>query len=154
VLCVHAAKHEWAQLGMLRDIATLVQFDLDWNWIVTEARRLGILKILQISVLAVHELFAIDLPAAVQSRSLVRAVELADTVMSKLQKNHEPNTESVQYFRSQLQTRERWRDQARFVWRLATTPGVEEWKAIQLPGQFFALYRGVRIARLMRRFTT
>jgi Uncharacterised nucleotidyltransferase len=154
VLCVHAAKHEWAQLGMLRDIATLAQFDLDWNWILTEARRLGILKILQVSLLAVHELFAIDLPAAVQSRSLVRAVELADTVMSKLQKNHEPNTESVQYFRSQLQARERWRDQARFVWRLATTPGVEEWKAVRLPNQFFALYRGVRIARLARRFTT
>ena len=154
VLCVHAAKHEWAQLGMLRDIATLAQFDLDWNWIVTEARRLGIQKILQVSVLAVRELFAIDLPAAVQSRSLVRAVELADTAMSKLQKNHEPNTESVQYFRSQLQTRERWRDQARFVWRLASTPGVEEWKAVRLPDRFFALYRGVRIARLARRFTT
>ena len=154
VLCVHAAKHEWAQLGMLRDIATLAQFDLDWNWIMSEARRLGILKILQVSLLAVRELFAIDLPAAAQSRSLVRAVELADTVMSKLQKNHEPITESLQYFRSQLQTRERWRDQARFVWRLVSTPSVEEWKAVRLPDRFFALYRVVRVARLLRRLST
>jgi hypothetical protein len=31
VLCVHAAKHEWAQLGMLRDIAALALLDLDWG---------------------------------------------------------------------------------------------------------------------------
>ncbi len=41
VLCVHAAKHEWAQLGMLRDIATLARLRLNWNWIESEARRLG-----------------------------------------------------------------------------------------------------------------
>jgi Uncharacterised nucleotidyltransferase len=160
VLCVHAAKHEWAQLGMLRDIATLGQFDLDWNWIVTEAHRLGILKILQVSLLAVRELFAIDLPATSQLESVVpevaekRTAEKALAVVASLQRNHEPNTESLQYFRSQLQTRERLRDRVQFVWRLATTPGVEEWKAVRLPDQFFALYRGVRITRLMRRFLT
>jgi len=152
VLCVHAAKHEWTQLGMLRDIATLAQFDLDWNWIVTEARRLGILKILQISLLAVRELFAVDLPATLQSRSLVRAAALARTVVKNLPKNRESDTESLQYFRSQLQTRERLRDRVQFVWRLATTPGVEEWNTVRLPDRFFTLYRGVRIARLMKRF--
>jgi len=42
VLCVHAAKHEWSQLGMVRDIATLERLRLDWQWIMAEARRLGI----------------------------------------------------------------------------------------------------------------
>jgi hypothetical protein len=155
VLCVHAAKHEWAQLGMLRDIAILGQFDLDWNWIVTEAHRLGILKILQVSLLAVRELFAIDLPATSQLKPVVgSAAEKALAVAASLQRNHEPNTDSLQYFRSQLQTRERLRDRAQFVWRLATAPSVEEWNQIRLPDQFFALYRGVRIARLMRRFLT
>ena len=152
VLCVHAAKHEWSQLGMLRDIATLAQFDLDWKWIITEARRLGMLRILQISLLAVRELFFVDLPAGAQSRSFVRAVELADTVVSKLQKNHGPHTESFEYFRAQLQMRERLRDRGKFVWRLATTPGVEEWNAVRFPDRYFPLYGGVRIARLMRRF--
>ena len=153
VLCVHAAKHEWAQLGMLRDIATLSQFDLDWNWIANEARRIGIIKTLQISLLAARELFALGLPATMQSRPLVRgAVELACTMVSKLQKDQEPDTESLQYFRSQLQTRERWRDRTQFIWRLATTSGVQEWQAFEMPDRYFALYRGVRIARLVRRF--
>ena len=155
VLCVHAAKHEWAQLGMLRDILTLMKFDLDWSWIVTEAQRLGIFKILQVSLLVVRDLFFIDLPEALQSTPVFRgAVELAHTVVRKLQSNHEPGTESLQYFRRQMQMREKWRDRAQFIWRLSTTPSVQEWEAIRMPDPLFGLYRGLRIARLMRRFVS
>jgi hypothetical protein len=151
VLCVHAAKHEWVQLGMLRDIAALMNFDLDWNWIVAEARRLGIIKILQVSLLAANKLFNVscrkELPSANEDTA-----ELASAVVSRLQHNYEPDTESIRYFRAQLQSRERWLDRARFVWRLATTPSVQEWESIQIPDRYFAAYRGVRIARLMKRF--
>ena len=155
VLCVHAAKHEWAQLAMLRDILTLTQFDLDWAWIIAEARWLGISRILQVSLLAVRELFSVDLPEAVESMPISRGVaELASTVVMNLQTNQEPDIESLQYFRAQLQTRERWRDRAQFIWRLATTPSVQEWEAIRIPDRFFALYRGLRIARLIRKFVS
>lgn len=153
VLCVHAAKHEWSQLGMLRDIATLANFNLDWNWIVAEARRLGILKILQISLLAVGELFDAAWPMQLRS-PLQGAMALASAVVARLQHNYEPYTESVRYFGAQLHTRERWRDRVRFVWLLATTSSIQEWQAVQIPDRYFALYRGVRIARLMKRFLT
>ena len=152
-LCVHAAKHDWSQLAMLRDIAALAGFDLNWNWIVAEARQLGILKILQVSLLAASKLLNSSLPAQLPSVTPGSA-ELASAVVSRLQRNYEPDTESIRYFRAQLQTRERWRDRARFVWRLATTPSVQEWQAAQIPDCCFALYRGVRIARLMKRFLT
>ena len=151
VLCVHAAKHEWAQLGMLRDIAALANFNLDWRWIVAEARRLGILKIVQVSLLAADKLFNVSLQPQLPLANQGTA-EIASAVLARLQLNYEPDTESIRYFRAQLQTRERWRDRARYVWRLATTPSVQEWKAIKLPDRYFALYRGVRIARLMKRF--
>lgn len=150
-LCVHAAKHEWAQLGMLRDISALAQFDLDWNWISTAAHRLGILKMLQASLLAAEQLFNLSLCTRLPSPSR-GAAELASVMVAQLQHDYEPDTESIRYFRAQLQTRERWRDRARFVWRLATTASVQEWQAVQIPDRYFALYRGVRIARLMKRF--
>ena len=153
VLCVHAAKHDWAQLGMLRDIATLAQFQLDWNWIFSEARRLGILKILQVSMLAVGDLFHASLRTQLQSATQ-GADELASAIVRRLQHNYEPDTESTAYFRAQLQTRERWRDRGRFVWRLLTTPSAQEWQAVQIPDPYFVLYRGVRICRLMKRFLT
>ena len=150
VLCVHAAKHEWAQLGMLRDIAALANFNLDWNWIVDEARRLGILKILQVSLLAVSKLFNLSPPGEVPSENQGVA-ERASNVVLRLQRNYEPDTKSIRYFRAQLETRERWQDRARFVWRLATTSSVPEWQAVQIPNRYFVLYSGVRIARLMKR---
>jgi hypothetical protein len=152
-LCVHAAKHEWAQLGMLRDIATLTNFNLDWDWIIAEARRLGILKILQVSLLALGELFSVFLVPQLRPR-VKGAAELASAVVAGLQFDPEPNTESIRYFRAQLQTREQWRDRVRFIWRLATTPSVQEWQAVHIPDRYFALYRAVRIARLMNRFLT
>jgi hypothetical protein len=150
-LCVHAAKHEWSQIGMLRDIAALTSFNLDWDWIFGEARRLGILKILQISLLAVREVFSVTLSARLPS-PIAGAAETASAILGRLQQDHEPDTESVRYFRAQLQTRERLRDRAQFVWRLATTPGVEEWKALRIPDHYFVAYRGVRIGRLIKRF--
>jgi hypothetical protein len=150
VLCVHAAKHEWAQLGMLRDIAALAQSDLDWNWIAAEARRLGILKLLQISAWAVREAFGMELPDSQFGRPISGATELASAVVARLQNNYQPVTKSFGYFRSQVKTRERLRDQAQFIWRLATTPGVEEWNAIRIPDRCFALYRVVRLARLLK----
>jgi len=153
VLCVHAAKHEWAELGMLRDIATLANFNLDWDWIIAKARRLGILKILQVSLLAVSDLFHASLQTQLPSATRGTA-ELASAIVARLQHNYEPDTESTRYFRAQLQTRERWRDRARFIWRLLTTPSVQEWQAVQIPDPYFVLYRGVRIGRLMKRFLT
>ena len=154
-LSVHAAKHEWAQLGMLRDILTLTQFDLDWKWITAEARALGISRILQVSLLAVRELFSVDLPEAVESIPVSRgAAELPSTVVMNLQTNREPNLESLQFFGAQLQTRERWRDRAQFIWRLSTTPSVQEWESIRIPDRLFMLYRALRFARVMRRFVS
>jgi hypothetical protein len=150
-LCVHAAKHEWSQIGMLRDIAAVTSFNLDWDWIFGEARRLGILKILQISLLAVREVFSVTLPARLPS-PIAGAAETASAILGRLQQDYEPDTESVRYFRAQLQTRERLRNRAQFVWRLATTPGVEEWKALRIPDHYFVAYRGVRIGRLIKRF--
>jgi hypothetical protein len=152
VLCVHAAKHEWSQLGMLRDISTLARFELDWPWIAHEARKLGIVRILQISLWAASELFHIqlldmlnqDLPFSVDS-------DLVAQVIQNLQNNQEPETESIRYFRCQLRIRERWSDRVQFLWRLLTTPSVAEWQSIRIPDRLGGLYRVVRIGRLMKR---
>jgi hypothetical protein len=50
-----------------------------------------------------------------------------------------------------LGLRERRQDRWRYAWRLATTPGQGEIEAIALPESLFALYRAVRIARLLRK---
>jgi len=150
VLCVHAAKHEWAQLGMVRDIATLAHFELDWEWIAAEARRLGILRILQISLVLARNLLSSELPLKFFP-SLREAEELSAIIQSRLTNRAPAETESLRYFRAMMRVRERWRDRARLAWRLASTSSVGEWQTIGIPDSFFFLYGGVRMFRLIRR---
>lgn len=153
LLCVHAAKHEWSQLGMLRDISALAQLDLDWEWIADQARRLGIAKIVNVSLLCATQLLGLVLPKITELGTRgFDASKVVAAVIDNLRQNRQPQTESIPYFRRQAQLRERWRDRARFAWRLATTPSLAEWQMIRLPDALFPLYRGVRIGRLLKRF--
>jgi hypothetical protein len=149
VLSAHAAKHGWEHLGMLRDIARLTKLDLDWRWVMTEAKRLGILRILTISLLLARNLLNCEMPAAVQPDSL--SEEMACRFEIELRAGHHNDTESANYFRTMIALRQRRRDQLRFGWRLLTTPSVSEWKSAQLPDRIFSFYRGIRAARLLTR---
>jgi len=150
-LCVHAAKHQWAQLGMLRDLTALSQLEIDWDWVLEEARRLGITRILLLSLLLAEELGAelpvvlATLPEVVECRQSTAAIQ-ANVVDAR-----ELHPESAAYFRFMLQLRECWQDRARILWRLVVTPSISEWTAVRVPDALFPLYRGVRLFRLLRR---
>ena len=153
VLCVHAAKHEWSQLGMLRDIATLARLDLDWGWIHAEARRLGILRILAVSLSLAGSLFGLNFSVFSRFQTEIGTVrEIAAAIQSKTVAGIEDATESLRYFRAMMQLRERWQDRLRFAWQLVATPSVGEWQAVRIPDSLFPLYRGVRAIRLLKRF--
>lgn len=153
VLCVHAAKHEWAQLGMVRDIAALAGLDLDWNWIDAEARRMGIERIVAVSLRLAEAFCALDLSALPLIPKVMSGTANDATVIAhRIAAGVEGNTESFHYFRAFIYLRERWQDRLRMAWRLGTTPSVGEWQTVRLPDSVFSLYRGVRMFRLMNRF--
>jgi hypothetical protein len=175
VLCVHAAKHVWIQLSWLCDIAQLAKSrQLDWTAIQDEARRLGIERIVNLNLLLAHKLLGSPLPPATQKRSLRSAndpqpnchserseesavgrnCETADEILRIIERSTHYDTESLPYFRLMMRLRERRRDRARFLWRLAVTPSVSEWSAVHLPKPLQPLYRLVRLSRLIKRFAS
>jgi hypothetical protein len=155
VTCVHAAKHEWSRLGMLRDIAALGGLDLDWNWVEHEARRLGIVRIVLISLLLARDLLGYQLPDDFGvGHDIGICEQLANGFQRRLRNGDQPDTDSLDYFRTMLRLRERWQDRARFAVRLAITPGVREWHSLSIPDRLFPMYRVVRGIRLLRRFCT
>ena len=122
VLCVHAAKHEWSQLGMVRDIATLARLKLDWQWIMAEARRLGIERIVAVSLELARTLLGLGLPQAFAFHPAILDGEaLACDIGKRMSRGEERDIESIRYFRSMMNLRERWQDQVRFAWRLVST---------------------------------
>ena len=152
VLCVHAAKHGWSQLGMVRDIAALARFEPDWQWIMAEARRLGILRIVAVSLELARTLLGLELPEDFAFQSAIPDVEtLAGDFRNRMSRAEEPATDSIRYFRSMMSLRERWQDRIRFAWRLTFTPSVGEWHAVSLSDRLFPLYRVARVLRLAQR---
>jgi hypothetical protein len=150
VLCAHAAKHLWMRLSLLADIAQLAQC-IDLNWIVIQARaaQLGMQRIVAVCFLLAQYWLGYGMPTSVEPDEAAKSI--AEEVGAILTSDADFDMESPAYFRLMLQLRERQYDKARFLWRLLTTPGPGEWKAVRLPDALFSLYRTVRMARLIKR---
>src|SRR5256886_7603399 len=151
VLCVHASKHAWTQLSWIREIGELSKSQLlDWVAILNEAERLGIRRILAVSLALANNLFGAEIPEAVQGYAQRDdEVEIiVRRVLPLLSQEEKLDPESVSYFRLMMDARERWQDRARFLWRLAVTPGPGEWSVIGLPAPPVPLDRPVPVFRL------
>lgn len=154
VLCIHAAKHQWMHLGMIRDIATAATLAMDWEQVMHQARRLGIERMVLVSLLLAQNLLGCTLPGMIANNPGVPVSNrLAMAIGADLRSpERETIPESITYFRAIARLRERWSDKARFLARLALTPSVNEWETVRLPDKLFPMYRGVRAFRLIKRF--
>jgi hypothetical protein len=157
VLAAHAAKHVWGRLIWLCDLAHIIALpDLNWPWIASQAKTLGMVRILRISIQAAHRLLGVAVPKAASGFFFADDDPVADAVTEEIHAHlfseASYNVESFSYFRLMLRLRERSSDRRRFLHRLILTPGPSEWDAVRLPAPLFPLYHLVRLARLTARF--
>jgi hypothetical protein len=151
VLSLHAAKHTWGRLAWLSDIARLMSLpSLDWEWIGAQATDLGIVRLLQVSMLTANRLLNASIPAAAKRifRQDGATTALAKKIETHIVGTSAFNVESLAYFRLMMRLRERPADRLRFLARLTFTPGPSEWAAVRLPGFLSPLYRLIRLTRL------
>lgn len=151
ILSAHTAKHVWGRLIWLCDLSRIILLpELDWQSIAEQARKLGIVRILRVSLLLTSRLLRVDIPRGAELH-LGRDSD-ADSLASEIEVHitaaEEFNVESVAYFRLMMRLRENRRERVRFLSRLILTPGPGEWAALRLPDTLFPLYRVVRLWRL------
>ncbi len=148
VLCVHAAKHQWSRLSMLRDVAEMAKHEeIDWPKLHATATSMGIARIVATSFLLANRLLEAPLPPfPVPNFSGEKS--LSQTIRF-LVSGTDSEIDSPKYFRSWLGLRERWRDRIAFLWRLAITPGIGEWQAVRLPESLAHFYFLARVWRLL-----
>ena len=154
VLSAHAAKHVWGRLIWLCDIARIMSLPcLDWSWIGSQARTLGIVRILRVSMFLANQLLGVTIPLAAQANlpKDPEALSLVEEIQPHIASESLYNVESLAYFRLMMRLRERPADRLRFLQRLVFTPGPSEWQAVRLPAPLFPLYRLVRLSRLAAR---
>lgn len=153
-LCVHGAKHLWKRVCWVRDIAGLLERPkLDWGYVRQEAERLGIRRIVGVSVELARRLLGSSPEVARQSSVLTDSADrnLCQELLQPGFEHDELDTESFAYFRWMLRLRERASDRMRFLSRLALTPSIGEWQVVNLPEPLFPLYRAIRVGRLAGR---
>jgi Uncharacterised nucleotidyltransferase len=154
VLCLHAAKHLWMRLMWLSDIAeTLRTQTIDYSLAVSQARALGIARILGLGFWLVKDVLRAELPKPAEEMIGAdhRVPTLGREFAERLARDVAYDLESTEYFRLILKLRERRGDRLRYLWRLVWTPGVGDVAAVRLPEALFPCYRIVRIGRLMRK---
>lgn len=155
VLSAHAAKHVWGRLIWLCDLARMMSLSsLDWSWIGSQARELGIVRILRVTMLLANRLLDAAIPPAAQVNfpEVAATLSLVDEIQTQIASGAEYNVESQAYFRLMMRLRERPSDRRRFLSRLIFTPGPGEWQAVRLPAPLFPLYRLIRLSRLAAKF--
>ena len=152
VLCLHAAKHLWTRLIWLADIAETLRIQtIDYALVFSQARTLGIARILGVSFWLVKNVLRAEIPKPAEEMIAadVQVPALGSEFAERLARGAAYDFESTEYFRRILKLRERRCDRWRYLWRLVWTPGAGDIAAVRLPGALFPLYRIVRIGRLI-----
>ena len=153
VVSLHAAKHLWARLIWLADIAASLRCPrLDCAAALKRARELGILRILGVSFWLVKNVLRATLPQPAEEliSTDARLAILGREFAARLARGAAYDFESTEYFRLIWKLRERPTDRWKYLWRLASTPSAGDIAVMRLPEALFPLYRIVRFARLPR----
>jgi hypothetical protein len=154
VLAVHGGKHAWSRLCWACDFAELLRSgNIAWNVVQDEAERHGAQSLLTVAVGGAARLFNAPAPEnlrySAEPRHRALVAELCRNALEHQPKLGREDKPSIPDFMLQAKLRERWRDRARMLYRLAVTPNLSEWAILKLPPRLSPLYLVVRLFRLL-----
>jgi hypothetical protein len=155
-LCFHGAKHQWCYLGLVCDIAAVLQSEpaIDWALLFTLAKASGTRRIVLLGLYLTREILHCKLPPDVASlvdhdkTVRVMGIRIAANLFDRSGHQNTLGGElSMCWFF--LRMRERWSDRARFLLRLAQ-PNVRDWKGSCLPSHLVFLHTLTKPLRHLR----
>jgi hypothetical protein len=70
ILCMHGSKHAWSRLVWIMDVARMadVSPEIDWNWLIREARTYGLARALALGMLLAHLVAGARVPPGALAR--------------------------------------------------------------------------------------
>lgn len=156
VLCVHGAKHLWASLGWICDVAAFVSASpqLDWDAVLAESQRLRCERMLLLGLFLAEVLLGAALPTQLSAKATaVPAIEsLTEHVCRRLFTRPPDDTGGWETCSFHFKAREYWPDRVRYAMYLALAPNLADWSALSLPRGLAPLYYLVRPLRLAGKY--
>jgi hypothetical protein len=159
ILSAHAAKHYGERFIWFNDFAQLIKLhpDMDWPWVLAEAGRLGIQRILRVCLRLAERLLGVDLPDRVRDdlRTDPAADPLAARVLRSFWTVPLDGASWAEKIRGSLLVRERWKDRAGYLLGLTwvyLTPTSNDWETVRLPERLFFLHYVLRPFRISLKY--
>jgi len=151
-LCIHNAIHHCNSLKLIGDIAGLIHqlHDMDWNFILSLARKIGIERIVLLNVELVKDLYRVKVPAIVENQKDESIPDGLESYVKRQLILFSPNSSRLQReIMFWLQARERKCDSIGCVLHLAFEPNFADWVRFPLPKYFHSLYYLIHPVRLI-----
>ncbi|MGB6198484.1 MAG: nucleotidyltransferase family protein [Candidatus Acidiferrales bacterium] len=131
LLCVHGAKHFWARLNWISDIARLGgdAQGFDWASLEATAADMKCTRSVLLGLFIAHEMLGARIPEMVLSRARRdrNVILLASQVREEFVQKEESPRGIFQRALFRIRTRDRFGDGLRHVWRLSTRPTERDW---------------------------
>ena len=149
-LCGHGAKHLWARLGWLCDLARLIQVEreMDWSEIFSQTCRSDTTRIVLLGLLLADNLLGVEFPPVVAAfvDADPQARVLAAEVLERLRTGRPASQVVTAFFCTRVLERNSYR--ARLVLGMFVQPTEAEYRVAQLPTALYWVYYLFRPLRL------
>jgi len=156
ILCLHGAKHYWANLGWLVDVAELIgkHDSIDWPWIFRRAETLRASRRLAVGLHLLVQLLDVELPSVVTDwlKTQVKAADIARSNLDGLFLAEAPELDGWQRLRMNFALYETWTQRMHHARDVMLNPGLIEWSRWPLPRSLFFLYLPLRVFSLFRKY--
>ncbi len=155
-LCAHGSKHLFERLEWVCDIDRSVRTytELDWDFLLKEAEKLGITRMLFLGLSLSGQFFKTPLPERIK-KEIVQDKEIPKLISKVSHINFSGSTQKGKNYSSfglLWSMRENLSDQLRFAWRGLFAPKFDDFVFIQLPKHLAFLYPLVRPYRLITKY--
>ncbi len=157
-LCIHGAKHRWVEntLKMICDIAVLVNNCkcIDWNSIISQCRKIRIVRILLLGLVLARNFMNIDLPKVIIDEidrdKVVRSLSIS--IVDHYPKDSKKLPKLTEELSFWFSVRENPLDKLSCIMRIASAPNSADLSLVMLPGKLYPLYYLIHPIRLICRY--
>jgi hypothetical protein len=155
-LCAHGARHIWARLGWVCDVARLIQVEakMDWNYVFAQVRQTRTSRMLALGLRLASDLLGGELPTEAKEW-LVHAPqtqELELAIRKRFLDCAPFPAPALEAARLSMRTCDRVNHRLRFLLGTLIGPSEAEYRALPMPPGLFMLYYLFRPLRLIAKY--